>query len=998
MSTSRSHIGGGDAPQQIVLKHTSRSNAMNNMYPDQNNGEPYLEITENAKQRGFRFRYTCEGPSHGGIPGCTSDRNKKTFPAVRICNYQGYARIVVQLVTNEENPRLHPHSLVGKQCQNGICTVQCGPRDMTATFPNLGIQHVTKKNVAHILEERYIAAEMQLTSINDGYPQDVQKNIKDEDRRRIAAKAQAEAKSIDLAVVRLMFIAYLPDSSGAFTIMLKPVISYPIYDSKAPNAATLKICRMDCNAGSACGGDEVYLLCDKVQKDDIQVRFFEENIAGATVWEALGNFQPTDVHRQFAIVFKTPPYRDQNIDSHVAVHVQLRRKSDQEVSEPRPFTYLPNSNSDFDGVEKKKRKIFTLQDMVANNRFISLTSNHQFFSLPGNQSQGNMGGGGQSNQGGNHDNLAKQQRKVAVAKKSRPQKQNFSQNAPIDPRTIFALTQKIESGKENTSAFVTLKQEKQSPLRESPAGENETKLFDEKINFIPGTQIPLPFQLKQNKPSLNYSQSSFVNSAEQHRYTPTEFTSNDSAVFSADASSLNNSPAHLFTPNSHTSFQHSPAQQPWQQPPPVYEQITPQGSPQFEELTTISEQDVSLVLNNIGEPPSYNNLNNFENLNYVEQWPNNEVNAFSNQTSFHNGLFTDTGVEKTQAKICADDVKHPTRDESEDSCDVTDSLQIITAAPTQIVRKEKYVSTCDVIASSVLEWILCDSPAKLDQKNTPLHASIISGNDQWTAKLLNFVSQVATLNQSNLDVNILKVAVECEDAVSVKLILEYMGNSNVMREWLQHEDSQSGDSILHLICSRDNCDILKVVVEKMTEVFGEESPQLRNMLLNVNYKGESLLDTCSTNSSLNCFKFLQNLNPISELINDQQTPIDANSYEDLSLIFESMQVNENNNSEERLTNSSSKHGAVLNKQVISLLKDNLSRLSQVELMSVYEHCALQSATSLHEQNIVDDILSALQKEDCDLYRLFVELLCHDKLDEQLMTAVNQSCVTVQAVC
>ena len=51
-------------------------------------------------------------------------------------------------------------------------------RDMPCRFPNLGIQHVTKKNVAHILEERYIAAEMQLTSINDGYPQDVQKNIK----------------------------------------------------------------------------------------------------------------------------------------------------------------------------------------------------------------------------------------------------------------------------------------------------------------------------------------------------------------------------------------------------------------------------------------------------------------------------------------------------------------------------------------------------------------------------------------------------------------------------------------------------------------------------------------------------------------------------------------------------------------------------------------------------------------------------------------------------
>jgi len=941
---------------------------MNNMYPETNNGEPFLEITENAKQRGFRFRYTCEGPSHGGIPGCTSDRNKKTFPAVRICNYQGYARIVVQLVTNEENPRLHPHSLVGKQCQNGICTVQCGPRDMTATFPNLGIQHVTKKNVAHILEERYIAAEMQLTSINDGYPQDVQKNIKDEDRRRIAAKAQAEAKSIDLAVVRLMFIAYLPDSSGAFTIMLKPVISYPIYDSKAPNAATLKICRMDCNAGSACGGDEVYLLCDKVQKDDIQVRFFEENLAGNTVWEALGNFQPTDVHRQFAIVFKTPPYRDQNIDSHVAVHVQLRRKSDQEVSEPRPFTYLPNSNSDFDGVEKKKRKIFTLQDMVANNRFISLTSNHQFFSLPSNQSQGNMGGGG-SNSGGNHDNLVKQ-RKMAVANKNRHHKQNFTQNAPIDPRTIFA--QKIENGKENTSAYVTLKQEQKSPARNNPVEEKETKLFDEKPQFIPGTQIPLPFQLQQKKQSPNYSQSTFGSPQQRCPSSECSFT---------DASSFANSP-------SAQTFQHNSQQQQnqsWMQPPPPpYEKVTPQSTPEHKELTSISRDEVDMVLGSIEQPHfSYqDSLNDFADFSPAT-WLNNEFNAFPTQ-NFQQELFTDTGVEKTHEKT--DDITTLVSDESEDDCDVTSSVKI--------VRKEKYVSTCDVMGASVLRWIMCDpAAASLDQKNTPLHASIISGNKQWTMKLLNFVSQVATLN-SDLDLNVLKVAVECQDAVSVQLILESLGSSNVMREWLQHEDSQSGSSILHLICSRDDCDILKLVVGKMVEVFGEDSTQFRNMLLNVNYQGENLLHTCSANNALSCLKFLQNFDAISDLLkaDDQQTPVASS--EDLSSIFEAMQVSENKCSTEGQTNTSSARG-VLSERVVSLLKANLHKLSEEELASVYEH-AMQPTRDQHNSNIVEDILTALQNEDCDLYKLFVELLCHDKLDEQLMIAVDHN--LMQAVC
>lgn len=35
-------------------------------------------------QRGFRFRYGCEGPSHGGLPGATSEKNRKTYPTVKV--------------------------------------------------------------------------------------------------------------------------------------------------------------------------------------------------------------------------------------------------------------------------------------------------------------------------------------------------------------------------------------------------------------------------------------------------------------------------------------------------------------------------------------------------------------------------------------------------------------------------------------------------------------------------------------------------------------------------------------------------------------------------------------------------------------------------------------------------------------------------------------------------------------------------------------------------
>jgi len=44
---------------------------------------------------------------------------------------------------------------------------------------------------------------------------------------------------------------------------------------------------------------------------------------------------------QYAIVFRTPAYCSVNIDRPVAVHVQLKRFSDGEVSDPKTFTYYP---------------------------------------------------------------------------------------------------------------------------------------------------------------------------------------------------------------------------------------------------------------------------------------------------------------------------------------------------------------------------------------------------------------------------------------------------------------------------------------------------------------------------------------------------------------------------------------------------------------------------------------------------------------------------------
>ncbi|KAG9329159.1 hypothetical protein JZ751_007393, partial [Albula glossodonta] len=173
-------------------------------------------------QRGFRFRYGCEGPSHGGLPGASSEKNRKTYPQVKVCNYQGPARMVVQLVTSPKDPLLHAHSLVGKQCEKGIYTTNLQAKDSSISFPNLGILHVTRKNVSKTLEERMTEA------FRMGYNYGV---------------------------------TIHPDIDN-----LQGETSYPREISEAPNASNLKIVRMDRTAGCVTGGEEVYLLCDKVQK------------------------------------------------------------------------------------------------------------------------------------------------------------------------------------------------------------------------------------------------------------------------------------------------------------------------------------------------------------------------------------------------------------------------------------------------------------------------------------------------------------------------------------------------------------------------------------------------------------------------------------------------------------------------------------------------------------------------------------------------------------
>ncbi|XP_068567558.1 transcription factor RelB isoform X2 [Cebidichthys violaceus] len=293
--------------------------------------KPKLVVLEEPKERGMRFRYECEGRSAGSILGASSTETNKSQPTIEIqgpIEHLKRVTVTVSLVTKDPPHRPHPHCLVGKDCPNGsgICVVTLNPQsNRRHSFANLGIQCVRRKELDASLEKR---RNQNIDPFQTGHT----KGIED----------------MDMNAVRLCFQCEFEWEDGRKDC-LSPVVSNPIYDKKATTTSQLKIGRFNQYRGSCIGKTEIYMLCDKVQKDDIEIIFRRGS------WKASGEFAQTDVHRQIAIVFKTPPYQDQDITEEVEVSVVLRRLSDQMESESVTFTYLPHNPDPYE--VKRKRKI-----------------------------------------------------------------------------------------------------------------------------------------------------------------------------------------------------------------------------------------------------------------------------------------------------------------------------------------------------------------------------------------------------------------------------------------------------------------------------------------------------------------------------------------------------------------------------------------------------------------------------------------------------------------
>ncbi|KAK0164745.1 hypothetical protein PV328_003329 [Microctonus aethiopoides] len=344
-------------------------------------GSPEIVILDQPVDK-FRFRYKSEMlGTHGSLGSVNSAiRRKRHAPTVQLRGFPGIAIIRCSIVTKNEERRLpHAHHLVKRE--GTIETDQpydievSAENNWVATFHGMGIIHTAKK---HIKEE--LVKKMRLEALENHRRENPTISfLSVREETQIKIDAENAQKWMDLNSVALCFQAYVPDCHGIMCPITPPVYSHTINNLKSALTGELKICRIDKYVSSCDGGDEVFLLVEKVGKKNIRVKFFEIDDKDNEIWSAYGRFSELDVHHQYAIVFRTPPYRDRTITSPREVFIQLERPTDGDCSEPIKFTYKPTDTL----IQRKRPRISYSENVDLNNTIPSdATMSKNIFATP----------------------------------------------------------------------------------------------------------------------------------------------------------------------------------------------------------------------------------------------------------------------------------------------------------------------------------------------------------------------------------------------------------------------------------------------------------------------------------------------------------------------------------------------------------------------------------------------------------------------------------------
>ena len=306
-------------------------------------GEPYISILVQPMDK-FRFRYKSEMVgTHGSLLGVSNGRrrNKNNVPTVQLHNFLDKAIIRCTLVTSDDEHTPHAHRLVRRMGTADIDDphdMEASPaNDFIAEFNSMGIIHTARKNI-----KEEIVRKMQARTLEERKRSNINATLSLRDDAQIKADAEHYQKIINLNTVTLCFQGFIKDEHNVMRPITAPVYSNPINNLKSALTGELKICRIDKYTSSCEGGEEVFIFVEKVSKKNIKIKFFELNDDDIEIWTDYGRFSELDVHHQYAMAFRTPPYKDLYITSPKEVFIQLERPSDSDCSEAIKFTYKPS--------------------------------------------------------------------------------------------------------------------------------------------------------------------------------------------------------------------------------------------------------------------------------------------------------------------------------------------------------------------------------------------------------------------------------------------------------------------------------------------------------------------------------------------------------------------------------------------------------------------------------------------------------------------------------
>ncbi|CAH0554865.1 unnamed protein product [Brassicogethes aeneus] len=309
--------------------------------------QPSLKIIEQPIDK-FRFRYKSEmAGTHGSLTGTSSDKSRKqTYPTVELLNFHRTAIIrcsIYQIKSEETDMKPHAHRLIKKHGKDEVddphSLVVSPDEGYVASFHSMGIIHTAKKNIVSELMKKKTNLKKEAIARNEGVKRDLNKK----EVHDIKQEAESECKSINLNIVCLRFDAF-EDIEGVLYPICKPIFTHGINNLKSALTGELKIVRMDHCTSPAKGNREIFILVERVTKKNVRIRFFELDDDGSEVWEDYGKHSDLDVHHQYAIVFKTPRYKNLDITSKVKVFIELVRPSDNARSDPKEFIYTPSDN------------------------------------------------------------------------------------------------------------------------------------------------------------------------------------------------------------------------------------------------------------------------------------------------------------------------------------------------------------------------------------------------------------------------------------------------------------------------------------------------------------------------------------------------------------------------------------------------------------------------------------------------------------------------------